>query len=69
MIHSLHSFYVKQRSDITYYHEMKAWLNANNIRDYHWSSATDTITFGSEQDALAFKLKYWDYDDIRRPTR
>ena len=56
MIHTLHSFYIKQRWDIAYYQEMKQWLNDNNIKDYHWSSATDTITFGSEEDALAFKL-------------
>lgn len=43
---------------------MKGWLDDNNIKDYHWSSATDTITFGNSEDALAFKLKYWAYDGV-----
>lgn len=63
-LYPLHSFYIKQRQDIAYYKEMKGWLDDNNIKDYHWSSATDTITFGNSEDALAFKLKYWAYDGV-----
>jgi hypothetical protein len=45
MIETKFKFYVKQRNDMTYYHEMRAWLDSSCTKKWQWDSSKDTIVF------------------------
>lgn len=58
---TLYKFYVRQRTDITYYKVMRAWLDSNCTKNWQWYSSIDSIVFWDEQDAIAFKLKFHEF--------
>lgn len=61
-------FYIEQRKDAAFYHELKEWLTSSCSNTWYYSCVRDTISFVDKEDAMMFKLKYdgKEYVDARR---
>ena len=53
-----YKFRIEQRKDLSFYLDMRDWLNKNCTKHWQWYAATDSIVFWDEQDAVAFKLTF-----------